>query len=189
MDSNVIHRTTIIQHARVSAPSGACITSGVRRSDGRSGYTRSLARMVESVDTGDSRWGLPRGNARVRNRVNSGKPKARGGSRAMAILSQAAEGSGSAEGAETSGVSPNDTPRPRAPGTRRAIAMIVAIARGEEIVRAGGKSSGKRKILRRLRRRAGSSPAPGTPPAAPDPVSLFGLLPRGLGGSGGFSVW
>jgi len=36
---------------------------------------------------------------------------------AMAILSRAAEGRGSAEGAETSGVSPNDNPRRRAPGT------------------------------------------------------------------------
>ena len=33
------------------------------------------ARMVELVDTGDSISGLPRGNTRVRNRVNSGKPK------------------------------------------------------------------------------------------------------------------
>ncbi len=31
--------------------------------------------MVEPVDTGDSGTGLPRGNTRVRNRVNSGKPK------------------------------------------------------------------------------------------------------------------
>jgi hypothetical protein len=35
--------------------------------------------------------GLPRGNARVRNWVNSGKPKRAGFAR-MAILSQAAEG-------------------------------------------------------------------------------------------------
>ncbi len=35
----------------------------------------------------------------------------------MVILSQAAEGIGSAEGAETSGVSPNNNPRLRAPGT------------------------------------------------------------------------
>lgn len=37
----------------------------------------------------------------------------------MLTVSQAAEGAGSAEGAETSGVSPNDTPRRRAPGTPR----------------------------------------------------------------------
>ena len=61
--------------------------------------------------------GLPRGDARVRNWVNSGKPTAAPGA-ATAILSQAAEGAlGSAEGAETSGVSPNDNPRRRAPST------------------------------------------------------------------------
>jgi len=72
--------------------------------------------------------GLPRGDARVRNWVNSGKPKRAACAARMAILSQAAEGRwsvrkgahatmGSAEGAETSGVSPNDNPRRRAPGT------------------------------------------------------------------------
>ncbi len=64
--------------------------------------------------------GLPRGDARVRNWVNSGKPK-RAQAR-TAILSQAAEGRGSAEGAETSGVSPNDNPRRRAPGTPFSVA-------------------------------------------------------------------
>ena len=80
-------------------------------------YSVPCARVVELADTGDSRKGLPRGNARVRNRVNSGKPKPFGVAVGTVILSQAAVGTGSAEGAETSGVSPNNNPRRRAPGT------------------------------------------------------------------------
>ena len=47
----------------------------------------------------------------------------------MVILSQAAEGNGSAEGAETSGVSPNNNPRLERPAPHE----------GEEIVHAGKK--------------------------------------------------
>src|SRR5512139_885246 len=85
--------------------------------------------MVELADTRDSRMGLPRGDARVRNWVNSGEPTAarrcgrqgnlepsRGGRRAWAGCPRD-QMAGSAEGAETSGVSPNDNPRRRAPST------------------------------------------------------------------------
>jgi len=97
--------------------------------------------MVELVDTEDSSLGLPRGDARVTNRVNSGKPKAllmvawapypcsgrrcQGNpepSRGWDVASQGCELTGTAEGAETSGVSPNDNPRRRAPGVPRSLA-------------------------------------------------------------------
>jgi len=72
--------------------------------------------MVELADTEDSR-GSP-----ARQRAGNKLGELRGGCRrqrepAMPTVSRAAEGIGSAEGAETSGVSPNDNPRRRAPGT------------------------------------------------------------------------
>ena len=117
------------------------------------------ARMVELVDTEDSSLGLPRGDARVTNRVNSGKPKAllmvawapypcsgrrcqgnpepsrswdvpsrvlfaqgNRGFRSRAWVGCPREFICTAEGAETSGVSPNDNPRRRAPGVPRSLA-------------------------------------------------------------------
>ena len=72
--------------------------------------------MVELADTEDSR-GSP---ARQRAGKKPGELREGWGRQREPVtptVSQAAEGIGSAEGAETSEVSPNDNPRRRAPGT------------------------------------------------------------------------